>query len=136
MTKKRTPTRGKKPATRKAKGQSATAKRRPRVSVPVAPTVDEDEGVFIPPGFQFPLELKPLTLPRDIDAALNESFNYSPRLSPGFDARGNCAHGCNGMVSLKDPMLGMHELSCPFWDSQEGIRLMLSFEHSDIPPIK
>ena len=101
------------------------------------PPPDDDEPVFIAPGFQFALDLKPLGLPRDnIDAALNESFNYSPRLSPGFDARGNCRFNCNGMVSLKDPMLGMHEYSCPFWDTQEGIRLMLSFEHRDSPPLE
>lgn len=119
------------------------------VFIPSAP--DDDEDIFVPAGFQFTLPIdpvqgpapvvvtEPLTLPRgDIDAALNKSFNTSPRLSPGFDERGACLYRCNGMVSLKDPMLGCHEWSCPFWDTAEGVRLMLTFEHlgSDIPTLK
>lgn len=109
---------------------------------------DDDEDVFIPPGFQFELPIDPVqgpapvvvlapsTLPRDIEEALWQSFNTSPVLSPGFDERGVCKYGCDGCVSLKDPMLGMHAYSCPFWDSAEGIKLMLRFEKTDFPPFK
>jgi hypothetical protein len=97
---------------------------------------DDDEDVFVPVGYQFEIPMYS-GLPRDdINAALNESFNTSPKLSPGFNDRGVCVYGCDGMVSIKDPMLGLHAYACPFWDTAEGIGLMLRFEKTDFPPFK
>jgi hypothetical protein len=141
--KKRTETQTK---SRAPKGRTSVQRRpRPTVPVPVptddndifipvigsSPPVsldDDDDSVFVPPGFQYEIPLHG-GLPRgNIDAALDEAFNFSPRLSPGFDARGVCRYGCDGVVSVKDPVLGMHHYACPFWDSEEGIVVMRRLE--------
>lgn len=90
----------------------------------VAPVVAAVE-VYVPPEVEVEAPRA-----RGLDVELLREYVEEQRRA-GFNERGVCRYGCEGMMSVIGrvrPPVAMHDVSCPYWDTAEGIKDMRALE--------
>ena len=96
----------------------------PVESAPLDHRAPVEPEVYVPP------EVEEEPAARSLDTELIREY-IAERERTGFDERGVCRYGCEGMLSIIGrvrPPVAMHDLFCRYWDTPEGVKDMRALE--------